>query len=184
MTESGKTLRERHNDRDDGFRIYHHEKPSFEPSSVDLHLNNEFTFPYEKGKRVKVWDEDTYPEYRRDTVENPILGPHSFVLAETEERVELPADSVGFLHGRSSVGRLGLFVHNAGLVDAGFSGSLTLELFNAAPHEIELKAGMRICQMTVHTHEEVPDVDYSNQEESKYQNQVGATPSRLYSDFQ
>ena len=90
---------------------------------------------------------------------------------------------VALLHGRSSVGRLGMFVHNAGLIDPGFSGQVTLELTNAVDYDIELKAGMRIGQLTFHRMENAPDVGYSEYNSSKYNKQTGPTVSRLWEDF-
>ncbi|WP_306298989.1 hypothetical protein [Bacillus sp. OV166] len=49
-----------------------------------------------------------------------------------------------FVEGRSSIGRLGLFIQNAGWVDPGFEGHITLELYNANRVPIELRAGRRI----------------------------------------
>ena len=171
---------------------------SVEPSSIDLHLGKKFGSFKRQKTPVKVWDESTYPEFREESADDEFLGhiqggnpdgeihikPGEFLLAHTQDHVHLPSDCVGFLHGRSSVGRLGLFVHNAGLVDAGFGpASLTLELYNASKNTIALRPGMRICQMTVHSHDSPPDVSYSAQNGNKYQNQRGPTPSRLYEDF-
>lgn len=156
---------------------------SVEPSSVDLHLGKKFGSFKRQKQPVKVWDESTYPEFREESAGEIHIKPGEFLLAHTQDHVHLPGDCVGFLHGRSSVGRLGLFVHNAGLVDAGFSGGLTLELFNASKNTIALRPDMRICQMTVHAHDTAPNVPYSNQN-NKYQNQRGPTPSRLYEDFE
>jgi dCTP deaminase len=160
------------------------ENPSIEPSSVDLHLGK-YIGRYDRNNGpVKVWDEETYPEYKVTEHENPVIAGGEFLLAHTKEYVEIPPSCVGFLHGRSSVGRLGLFIHNAGLVDAGFQGELTLELYNPQPWPIVLKEDMRICQMTVHMHDSRPDVPYSPQNNNKYQGQEGATPSSLYQDFE
>lgn len=162
---------------------------SIEPSSIDLHLGEKYG-RYEQQKRSIVVDNpDTYPRFTQYTTGEPIdtisVRPGEFMLANTQELIHLPTDTVGFLHGRSSVGRLGLFVHNAGLVDPGFANAtLTLELFNASQNTIELKPGMRICQMTVHSTHSAPDVDYSEQNGNKYQGQRGPTPSRLYEDFE
>ena len=73
-----------------------------------------------------------------------ILPGNSFVLARTREVVDLPDDLTAFVEGRSSIGRLGLFIQNAGWVDPGFRGSITLELYNGLPHPIELRAGWRV----------------------------------------
>ena len=76
-----------------------------------------------------------------------ILAPHSFVLATTRERVEVPDFLAAFVEGRSSIGRMGLFIQNAGWVDPGFCGQITLELYNANNLPIEIEAGRRICQI-------------------------------------
>lgn len=156
---------------------------SIEPSSIDLHLSR-YVGTTNHTETVAVWDESTYPEWEVREDDFPVVPPNGFMLAETDEVVELPPAAVGLLHGRSSVGRLGLFIHNAGLVDAGFSGSLTLELFNPAPYPICLISGMRICQMTIHPHSSRPDVPYSARNGNKYQGQLGPTPSRLFEDFE
>lgn len=165
--------------RDDG-------EVSIEPSSIDLHLGPEYGWFKNQKRPVSVWNEETYPEFVPQYNDSEILvRPHEFLLAHTEEAIHLPEDCVGFLHGRSSVGRLGLFVHNAGLVDPGFHGnSLTLEFYNASQNTIVLKPGMRICQMTVHALDSAPDVEYSAHNGNKYQGQSGPTPSQLYEDFE
>ncbi|WP_395000818.1 dCTP deaminase [Acinetobacter sp.] len=70
-----------------------------------------------------------------------------FALASTVEVFTLPQTIVGFVQGKSSVGRNGLQIENAGLIDAGFSGAITLELYNMAPWPIKLTKGMSICQI-------------------------------------
>ena len=60
---------------------------------------------------------------------------------------ELPNDLTAFVEGRSSLGRMGLFIQNAGWVDPGFKGEITLELYNANRCAIELKAGRRVGQL-------------------------------------
>ncbi len=76
-----------------------------------------------------------------------ILKPKQFALASTVEYFRLPQTVVGFVQGKSTIGRNGLQIENAGLIDAGFEGAITLELYNMAPWPIELRYGMRICQM-------------------------------------
>jgi len=156
---------------------------NIEPSSVDLHLGDEIKTPLEQRRPVKVDMEATYPTY--ETHETPYtIDPGEFALGYAQEIIEMPDYLKGQLEGRSSVGRLGLFVENAGLVDAGFSNAdLTLELFNAAPYPIELKENMRIVQMEICEHETAPSVSYSEENGNKYQGQRGPTPSRLHKDF-
>jgi dCTP deaminase len=82
------------------------------------------------------------------------------------------------LEGRSSIGRLGLFVHvTAGFGDVGFCGYWTLEMF--AVHPIRIYAGVEICQIFYHTLE--GDVrEYSS---DKYQHNRDIQPSLLYKEF-
>ena len=55
-----------------------------------------------------------------------ILQPREFVLAITEECLELDDDVLGRLEGRSSLGRIGIIVHGtAGLFDPGPSWRVT-----------------------------------------------------------
>lgn len=177
----------------DALRIDRDGELRIEPSSVDLHLEPTMLAPVPQADTVDVTDPQTYPAYA-DTHEiaeaghdvyddGMLIGPHDFLLATTEETVTLGPELVAILHGRSSVGRLGLFIENAGLIDAGFSGQITLELFNAAPYAIRLEPEMRIAQLTFHRHENAPAVPYSPQRGSKYNGQRGPTPSRLYEDF-
>ena len=86
---------------------------------------------------------------------------------------------VPMLEGRSSIGRLGLFVHiTAGFGDVGFNGFWTLEIFCVQP--IRLYAGVEICQIFYHTLEG----EYTSYASGKYQNNQGIQPSLLYRDFQ
>ncbi len=57
-----------------------------------------------------------------------ILTEHDFVIATTKERLTLPADIVGHLHGKSSLARLGVVVHStAARFDPGWDGHPVLE---------------------------------------------------------
>src|SRR5205085_5046054 len=78
-----------------------------------------------------------------------VMQPGEFVLAVTQETVIIPADLMGRLEGRSSLGRLGLVVHStASIFDPGWNGKPVLELGNLGPMAISLQPGMRICAMT------------------------------------
>ena len=63
------------------------------------------------------------------------------------EYLRLPDTLTAFVEGRSSPGRLGLFIQNAGWVDPGFEGEITLELYNANRCAIALRAGRRVGQL-------------------------------------
>lgn len=106
---------------------------------------------------------------------NIVLPPLKFVLLSTREKVNLPANLQGQIYGRSSIGRVGVFVHiSAGFVDAGFSGTLTLECFNASEKTWRASHGDRIAQIAFYYLDHGADVPYHG----RYQFQEGVTPSR------
>ena len=77
-----------------------------------------------------------------------VLSPNQLYLARTAERT-VTHNLVPQIEGRSSVGRLGLFVHvTAGFGDVGFSGYWTLEMFAVQP--VRIYPGMPICQIFYH----------------------------------
>jgi len=109
-----------------------------------------------------------------------VLPPQGFALARTAERFSLPNDIVGLLNGRSSLGRLGLFVHvTAGLFDPGWDGVGTLELYNASPNPIALHPGMRIAQLVFHRMDKPAARPYAG----KYQGAAGVQTSRIDRDW-
>lgn len=164
--------------RDDG-------RLAIEPASLDVHLADTLLIEAGMGQPIDVTDENTYPDYyERKMQDGYTIDSQSFVLATTEETVTLPNGIVGYLHGRSSVGRLGMFIENAGLIDPGFDGQITLELFNASQNAIRLQEGMRIGQITFHEVGTAPDIAYSSHNGNKYIDQCGPTPSRLWEDFE
>ncbi|MCC9608853.1 dCTP deaminase [Blastopirellula sp. JC732] len=109
--------------------------------------------------------------------EGVVLSPNQLYLGRTVERTETH-NLVPMIEGRSSVGRLGLFVHvTAGFGDVGFNGFWTLEMFAVQP--IRIYAGVPICQ--IFYHEIKGDiVEYVS---NKYQNNTGIQPSLLFKEL-
>ena len=80
------------------------------------------------------------------------IKPKEFILGSTFEKIYIPHDLVGHIDGKSSIGRLGIFIHvSSGFIDSGFIGNATLEIFNASDKEFELTHGMSICQIVFET---------------------------------
>ena len=79
------------------------------------------------------------------------LKPQEFLLGSTSEKIHMPHDLCGHIDGKSSIGRLGVFIENSGFVDSGFTGNITLEIYNASDREFELYHGMDICQILFQT---------------------------------
>ena len=147
-----------------------------QPASVDIRLGNTFSIVEDSSTGIiSLENEIQYKTIKTDTY---ILLPGQFVLATTMEYFELPDNLTAFVEGRSSLGRMGLFIQNAGWVDPGFKGEITLELYNANRCAIELKAGRRVGQLVF----ALMDDHALNPYNGKYQGQRGATGSRVFMD--
>lgn len=160
-----------------------------QPSSVDVRVDRRFRvfhnarYPYIDVRRPM---EDLTELVEVSGDEPFILHPGEFVLGQTLERITLPTDLVARLEGKSSLGRLGLLIHStAGFVDAGFSGTLTLELSNVANLPITIYYGMPIGQVSFMRMDGPVDNPYgSGEARSKYQGQAEPTPSRFWLNFE
>ncbi|WP_078596371.1 dCTP deaminase [Evansella clarkii] len=174
MILSGKTIVDKIS-RDE-IKIKPISKEQIQPASIDLRLGTHFLVIDEhRNVSLSLENQANYREFI--TEERITIPPHSFLLATTKETVELPNNLTAFVEGRSSIGRLGLFIQNAGWVDPGFKGQITLELYNANSLPIELTVGRRICQL-VFAEVDTEAEPYSG----KYLHQTGATNSRVYED--
>jgi len=149
---------------------------SIQPASIDCRLGNHFLVVEDNEMHVINMDEEI--KYREIISDNITIQPHSFLLATTQEYVELPNDLTAFVEGRSSIGRIGLFIQNAGWVDPGFKGQITLELYNASSLPIRLLSGKRICQLVFAKMDDIADNPYTG----KYQGQRNTVGSRLHQD--
>ena len=104
------------------------------------------------------------PEHRLDR-DGPCKMRHGQVIVgKTLETIELPVDLAGRIEGKSSLARLGLAVHiTAPTIQAGFRGSLVLEMYNAGPWTLELTEGMQIAQVIFERLELPPSHGYQGQ---------------------
>ena len=153
------------------------------PNSYNVTLHNELLV-YEEI----VLDMARPNRHRRYTIppEGLVLSPNQLYLGRTSERT-VTHNLVPMLEGRSSIGRLGLFVHvTAGFGDVGFEGYWTLEMFAVQP--IRIYAGVEIGQIFYHTLEgavqEYGRDALASGAAGKYQNNSDIQPSMLYRDFE
>ena len=160
-----------------------------QPASVDLHLDrNILVFANSRRPYIDVKEglEDLTQMVEIQEDSQFILHPGEFVLGNTLENIELPADLVARLEGKSSLGRIGLVIHStAGFVDPGWKGHLTLELSNLARLPITLYRGMKIGQISYLRLTTPADRVYGSPSlGSKYQGQTMPTASRFHQDFE
>ncbi len=151
-------------------------KEQIQPASVDIRLGNTFSVVDDTPSNIITLDSQI--SYKTITTDTYLIMPGEFVLATTMEYFELPDNLTAFVEGRSSLGRMGLFIQNAGWVDPGFKGEITLELYNANRCAIELKAGRRVGQLVFAEMDALAINPYNG----KYQGQMGATGSRVFMD--
>ncbi|MCB1147443.1 MAG: dCTP deaminase [Leptospiraceae bacterium] len=145
------------------------------PNSYNLSLHDRLLVYNEKNLDMRLPNETSelfIPE------EGLLLETGKLYLGRTAEYTET-RNLVPMLEGRSSIGRLGLFVHvTAGFGDIGFCGYWTLEISCIQP--VRIYAGVEICQIFYHSIEG----DFVEYKSGKYQNNQGIQPSLLYKDFQ
>ena len=145
------------------------------PNSYNLRLHDRllvYNEPVLDMKRENHSSEVVIPQ------EGMKLEPHRLYLGRTVEYTATDG-YVPMLEGRSSIGRLGLFVHiTAGFGDVGFRGYWTLEMFCVQP--IVIYPDVEICQIFYHTIEG----DYVPYHSGKYQNNTGVQHSMLFRDFE
>lgn len=147
-----------------------------QPASVDIRLGDTFSIVEDTAGGIITMDSEI--KYKTIKTDKYLLLPGQFVLATTMEFIRLPNDLTAFVEGRSSLGRMGLFIQNAGWVDPGFEGEITLELFNANRCAIELQSGRRVGQLVFAK----MDGNALNPYRGKYQGQRGATGSKAFMD--
>lgn len=144
------------------------------PNSYNLTLHNELLV-YEEV----VLDMRHSNRTRRIVIpeEGLVLSPNQLYLGRTMEKTATH-NLVPMIEGRSSIGRLGLFVHvTAGFGDVGFCGYWTLEIFAVQP--VRVYPGVQICQIFYHQLAGA-HIEYSSE---KYQNASDIQPSLLYREL-
>lgn len=147
-----------------------------QPASIDLRLGRHFLKIDENSvDSLSLETEPVYVEIEKDEI---VIPPHSFLLATTVEYIKLPTNVTAFVEGRSSIGRMGLFIQNAGWVDPGFEGTITLELFNANRLPLRVASGRRICQIVFALMDRRTNKPYAG----KYQGQRRTVGSRIWQD--
>ncbi|MGD1843159.1 MAG: dCTP deaminase [Thermonemataceae bacterium] len=159
----------------DAIVIEPYDPSQLNPNSYNLCLHDELLV-YEEDvldmKQPNHYKKITLPE------EGLVLQTNTLYLGRTKEYTATHR-FVPMLEGRSSVGRLGLFVHvTAGFGDVGFEGYWTLEIFCVQP--IRIYPHVEICQIYYHAIEG----EYEKYTSAKYNHNKGVQPSLMYKDFE
>lgn len=149
------------------------------PNSVDLTLAPGFKI-YEPGvldsRKANPVIQLTIPE------KGYTLQPGQVYLYAVNERIGVKGNIRAKVEGKSSLGRLGLFIHvTAGFIDTGFEGSLVLELVATRP--VIIYPNMKICQIEFARVEGEINETYDQKAGSKYHNQTGVQESLMHKNF-
>lgn len=151
-----------------------YEEKLLNPNSYNLRLHDELMVYTEFPLDMKKLNSTKMIKIHEDGI---VLEPGKLYLGRTIEFTETH-NLVPMLEGRSSIGRLGMFVHvTAGFGDVGFKGFWTLEI--QVVHPLKIYAGVQICQIFYHSIEGKIKEYISG----KYQDNKGIQPSLLYKDF-
>lgn len=146
------------------------------------HLNpNSYNFTL--GNKLLIYDDyilDAKKENTAREIEIPesglTLAPGTVYLGFTKEVIGSEY-FVPVIRGRSSIGRLGLFINiTADLIDLGSIGQLTLQLNAVQP--VTIYPGMQIGQVTFWT--TCGEISKYN---GRYQGSKGPVASKMHQDF-
>lgn len=145
------------------------------PNSYNLTLHNE----------LLIYNDRILDMKKQNSVKALIISPDGLLLepgvlylGRTNEYTKTN-NLVPMLEGRSSVGRLGLYVHvTAGFGDVGFAGYWTLEISCVQP--VRIYPDVEICQIYYHS----LSGEFECYNSGKYQNNKGIQPSLMYKDFE
>lgn len=117
---------------------------AFQSASIDVHL----------GDHILVLDLKASLPGNLQWIDTKLqrtpiyLEPQEFILAPLLEHISISNRVAASIHGKSSIGRMGISVHcTAGYIDPGWNGILTLEISNVSPVPAPIFAGMAIAQL-------------------------------------
>lgn len=140
--------------------------------AIDLSLHNVFwrsTLPNLTDVEIVVGlGADPYEWMQAETLDELVLEPREFVLAETAEALGVPLDLCGWIEGKSGRARLGLQIHlTAPKIDPGWGTPapkrITLEIVNQSHVKVRLEPGAPIAQVVFHRLGVPSDAPYSGQ---------------------
>jgi dCTP deaminase len=159
-----------------------------QPASYDLTLGNEF-LEFDKTQQicidVKKPVKNAMKSIKIKNGDFYILHPAEFALANVKEMTYVNESHVGWLMGKSSLGRLGLIIHaTAGFLDPGNKVNLTLELSNVGSLPIKLYPGMKIAQIAFGQLDKPCNKAYGEKSlNSKYYGDTKVKESQMYKNF-
>ena len=96
------------------------------------------------------------------TPEKVIVGPHSDITIDTGVHIEIPRGYFGKLESKSGLNVKYGIVSCGGVIDAGYTGSIAVKLYNLSDHEHVFEKGDKIVQLIIQ-HCELCDFEIVNE---------------------
>ncbi len=106
-----------------------------------------------------------------------IIPPNSFVLAESVERIRMPRNVTALVLCKSTYIRSGVLIPTT-VLEAGWEGTITLEIGNMTPLPARIYANEGIAQVLFFEGDEPCETSYADRK-GKYQNQSGVVLPRI-----
>jgi len=155
-----------------------------QPNGIDLRLGNEFRIfkvistPYiDTKKENKDYTERIILEDNKPF----IIHPDEFVLATVKEYIKMPADLMGSIDGKSSLGRLGVAIHTTSAsINPGWEGKFVLEITNMGRMPVALYPNMRIAKLVLHKLSSECERPYDKRDDSKYNKEDCISESKIH----
>ncbi len=133
------------------------EENQIQPASVDVRLGKEF-IAFSRSSLECIDTSDTKAPWetrlhevqtriRKSWGQRLVLHPGELILGATLEYLSIPKRMSASVEGKSSWGRLGLFIATATAVCPGYKGCLTLEIINSGEVPIIVYPGYKIAQI-------------------------------------
>jgi dCTP deaminase len=164
-------------------RLDPYDEKFVQPNSIDIRLGNHFVWYTPGAQVIDPYDKESVVFGVEETeADSFVIRPGAFVLARSLECIGLPDNIVATIEGKSSIARLGVTLHQTGgWIDAGFRGTITLEMCNVNLRPVKVHAGMPIGQLVFYTTERAQN-PYDKKEDAKYLDQRQATLSRYHAN--
>lgn len=125
-------------------------KKSLDPVSYELHLGEEI-------QKITPLDKESFsgknPKEKDITLlkieeSGYTLYPGEFIVAKTAEKIIIGKNTLGMFDGKASLAQIGLFTHTSSmLIEPGFEGHITCEIFNGNKYPIILFPNQKIGQV-------------------------------------
>ncbi len=142
------------------------------------------SYDLELGAKYIRYTEDIIDPARKNSFEEKEIPKDGMRMSKGDFILGYSNEIVGsdrfvpIIHAKSSIARLGLFVHvTANLIDIGSTGQLTFQLYSTS--ELKLYPGMEIAQVTFWK----PKGDITLYD-GKYADSRGPNASKVYKDFE